>query len=580
MVKQVGFLEYASSIFFEKDQMKVKLLVSSKNVFPQLIRDKAGFVCIFPEPVVNETKEEKTLSYVGYRFPSNALGERQLVNLFRSSVYHLGAHALSSSFEDYEGWKKRKDARLTKFTISLLEDVKANLYISTRYPEKLPDLAFANVLAFKRLRQMSKILNPATRAMTSLLVGANIGSVLDGLKKEQNIVTRLAELLTGYERESLESMKDTRPDLRDERLKLADAIYNGISDVGTIIETPFLPHTDELGTCSLFPSPFFVDSDVTQDPAFGKCLQFLSGSSVAPKDMHQANDKVAEAEAIQVFDSWQHQKEKEKRIISRYNSLLSLTSFKSVVIPEQDYTEFLRINARCKSETHRLIESLLVARDALDEDPRKNYGVLDLQEIIQVIASKSPRMDVFMLDENLSKSYSWIILLDVSKSMKCIMDFALEILLAMAEVSNQILLDPTSWAVYAFSDRFYVIKDPKERYNARVKSRIGGLKFEGFTYLPDALKLAGQIIKARSENMRLITVISDGWPYGYSDMDATLAETLDNLAKRSVSVIGIGTKSRKMEAVFKPYVTVYDLRDLTKKFSNLYFEASRIAAET
>lgn len=576
----MGFLEYASSIFFEKDQMKVKLLVSSKNVFPQLLRDKAGFVCIFPEPIINETKEEKTLSYVGYRFPSSPLGKRQLVNLFRSSVYHLGAHALSSSFEDYEEWKKRKDARLARFTISLLEDMKANLYISARYPDKLPDLAFANVLGLKRLRRMGKILNPATRAMTSLLMNVNTGLVLDDLKKEQNIVTRLIELLTEFARESLQSMKDQKPDLKAEGLRLADAIYDGISNAGTIIEAPFLPHTDELGVCSIFPSPFFVDSDVTQDDAFSRCLQFLSGISAAPKDVHQANDKVAEAEAIQVFDSWQHQKEKEKRMIGRYNNLLPLTSFKSVEIPEQDYTEFLRINARCKSETRRLIESLLVARDALDEDPRKNYGVLDLQEIIQVIASKSPRMDVFMLDENLSKSYAWIILLDVSKSMKCIMDFALEILLTMAEVSNQILLDPTSWGVYAFNDRFYVIKDPKERYNARVKSRIGGLKFEGFTYLPDALKLAGQIIKARSENMRLITVISDGWPYGYSDMDATLAETLDNLAKRSVSVVGIGTKSRKMEAVFKPYVTVYDLRDLTRKFSNLYFEASRIAAES
>jgi hypothetical protein len=98
--------------------------------------------------------------------------------------------------------------------------------------------------------------------------------------------------------------------------------------------------------------------------------------------------------------------------------------------------------------------------------------------------------------------------------------------------------------------------------------------------MPDALRIAGHIIRARNENMRLITIISDGWPYGYEDIDVELRKTLTTLNGGNISVVGVGAKSRRMEFFFKSNCPVYTLRDLTKRFSNLYFEASRIAAES
>ena len=98
--------------------------------------------------------------------------------------------------------------------------------------------------------------------------------------------------------------------------------------------------------------------------------------------------------------------------------------------------------------------------------------------------------------------------------------------------------------------------------------------------MPDALKVAGQIIKERNENLRLIAIISDGWPFGYSDVEDALSEVVDTLQKRNITVIGIGAKSRRMGFFFKNHCTVYTLRDLKKKFSNLYMNASRTAVET
>jgi len=577
----VGFKEYGLSISFEKDQMKTKLLTSPKIQFPQFLRDEAGFVSILPEPTVKENEDgEKTISLMGYYFPSDAQGKRQLTRLFRASVFHLSAHVLSSNLGDYEEWRKRKNPRLAKFTTSIIEDVKADAYISTQYPDKLIDVAFANTLALKRLHKIDKLVNPATRVMAGLLMRINTGFMKVEPKNERRIITHLAELLCEFKEKAAKSFKGENVKLKDDELRVADEINSMIENTGPITEVPFLPHAEELGVCSIFSRSYFVDSEITLGKDFQKCLEFLGGTFPSSERTEKKGRKTAEAEALQVFDSWKRQREKTQKIIAKYEKLLPSTRFKSVGIPEQDYTEFLRVKSECKSEAHRIISSLLVGRDALDEDPRKMYGVLDLQEVIQVIASKSPRMDVFKLDENLGKSYAWAVVLDASRSMKCIKDLALKFFVMLIESANQLLLDPTSWSAYAFNDRLLVIKDTKEQYNARVKSRIGGIKFDGFTYMPDALEVAGQIIKARTENLRLITIISDGWPYGYPNINVALNETIETLQGGNIVVIGIGAKSHRMESFFNNHCTAYTLRDLTKKFSNLYLKRSRIAVET
>jgi nitric oxide reductase activation protein len=217
----------------------------------------------------------------------------------------------------------------------------------------------------------------------------------------------------------------------------------------------------------------------------------------------------------------------------------------------------------------------MVAFDALDEDPRKMYGILDLQDIIQVTASRSPRLDVFMREENLSKSYAWSILIDASRSMRTISDDVRNLSICLANTANELLIDQASWGIYAFNDRFLILKDLTERYSPKIKARIGGLKFEGRTYMPDAIQLAGELLKKRAENLRLVTILSDGWPYGYSNITAALAETLKFLEKAGIVVIGVGVKTNKMENFFRVNCNVKNMRELTKKFSNLYLEAGR-----
>jgi len=533
----VGFLEHAQSLFLEKDRLRTKLLISPKSIFPRLIGDKNGFVNVLPEPKTRESEDgRKTISLMGYCFPYDAQGKMQLGVLFRAAVLHLGVHNVCFRFEDYQEWRKNKDPRLARFTISIIEDAKAYAYVLMHHPNKL--------------------------------------------RNEREVIIHLAQLLSQFKEKVFTSFRDGNMPLIDEELRVAQEIYCNVEDTGPIVETPFLPYTEELGKCSIFSPFYFVDSDVAIGNYFRQCLKYLGGSFSSFNNEEQAWKKMAEIEGNQVINSWEHRKERTEKMIAKYKKIIEHTKFKSVEVPQLNYTEFLRSKSRCKSEAHRLIESLLVARDAIDEDPRKMYGVLDLQEVVQVIASKSPRMDVFMLDENISKSYAWIILLDASRSMKHIMDFAVELFVMAAEAANQLLLDPTSWGMYAFNSHFLVIKDPKERYNIRVKSRIGGIEFEGSTYIPDALETAGKIIKTRNENLRLIMVITDGWPSGYNDINPALSKTMESLERANIAVLGIGAKSQQIGSCFKKNCAVYTLRDMKKKFSNVYLGASRIAVES
>ena len=129
--------------------------------------------------------------------------------------------------------------------------------------------------------------------------------------------------------------------------------------------------------------------------------------------------------------------------------------------------------------------------------------------------------------------------------------------IAVAEAARELMTDPTSWTFFAFSDKLYVLKDSTEPYSKRVRARIGGLRFEGLTYIPDAIQMAGKMLAKRFEEQRCLIVISDGWPYGYANMPMALKECVDDLVKKGVIVIGIGVETDRMGNFFHLHSSVY-----------------------
>jgi nitric oxide reductase activation protein len=227
----------------------------------------------------------------------------------------------------------------------------------------------------------------------------------------------------------------------------------------------------------------------------------------------------------------------------------------------------------------RLLNKLSIAKDALDEDAGKLYGEMDLPAVVQMMTSGTPRLDVFKRNEYLKSSYAWSLLFDASASMKVKGEYGRALAICVAEAAKELLKDPASWSFYAFSDQLYVLKDANEAYSRRVRARIGGLKFGGLTYMPDAIQVAGETLAKRFDDQKFLIVMSDGWPYGYKGIPMALSQTVMDLERKGVLVIGIGIETGRMENFFRRSATVYEQKDLVKKFANLYIRMSEAALE-
>jgi cobalamin biosynthesis protein CobT len=279
-------------------------------------------------------------------------------------------------------------------------------------------------------------------------------------------------------------------------------------------------------------------------------------------------------ECLQAFSSTIVQREKDDKILKRLRARIKETHFKSFEMPPEDYSAYLRVREMIGGTTRRLLNNIIAASNFEFEDSQKMYGVLDLADAIQVIASKTPRNDIFQLDEIMKQSFSIVILLDVSRSMGISPQENRARAICIAEAAKDVIPDSNAWAFYAFSDRLYVIKDASESYSRRVRSRIGGVPFEGTTYMPDAMSAAAQFFRGSSEEQRIMFILSDGYPYGYTG----IREELDNLKRvyegLGLIMIGIGFDTEKMKELFTYNASVYSQKDLVKKVGDIFLSAS------
>jgi len=573
----MGFLEYARGLSFEKDALKARIRVNPTFQRPTLTRSEAGFDVNLPAPTV---LEQGGILFLGWEFPSDSSGKARVGRLFRASVFHLTAHTVMP-FTDQKTFSSGQESlKVEVFSASLANDVYVNAYISAQHPDKLPDLAFANSLAFARMKPVERIFNPSTRIMAALLSKVHIGTVKGTLNaEEESTVTSLTTRLSMLGKDILTSFSGKEIKIEETLADVSDYMIQGIESNGPILETPSLPYTEQHGKSTIF-SETEDPSEAEIETIFKKSLE-SSGGMVQPESTVDSHwKKESDAEACQAFDTYMNQKAREQRILEKLKENDAWTAFKSVEFPEEDVTNFFRARTLLSGGSRRLLDSLRVAQDALDEDPGKEMGQLDLSAVIQVLASKKPATDVFMKDEYLSKSFAWTILLDVSESMGIKSEFARAVAICIAEATKELLMDSGSWTYFAFSDRFYVLKDSSEAYSNRIRARIGGLRFGGLTLMPEAIQFAGNVLTKRFDEQRFLIVISDGWPYGYENIDAKLSKTINALQKKGVIVIGVGVETDKMKDFFKLSSVILDAKDLIKDFARLYVNASTTALET
>ncbi len=153
----MGFIDYAWTVSFQKDNTKVRLLQDANLEQPTFAPDNYGFTIKLPTVRFLETKQ---ISFLGQVFPYNMEGKHRVGRLFRAAVLHLTTHTLTQLPKEIM-FPAEADSLLQAYCKALARDTYANAYLQAWYPDRFVDLAYANTCFYqKSSRQTAFSLRP------------------------------------------------------------------------------------------------------------------------------------------------------------------------------------------------------------------------------------------------------------------------------------------------------------------------------------------------------------------------------------------------------------------------------------
>ena len=561
----MNFFDFAWSIvpqISKKTHNELKIVLHDELKYPYLGKDSRGLVLHLIKP---KKLDKNHVFFQGLKFNLQDPVHKKIIwYTFKASVYHLSMHAHLSNFSIYAKWARGKQLNLATYVLSLLEDAIISKNLKQSFHWMLPEIAYANAFSFLRMKDAKELPNDASRIMVSTLLSFNVGKVKGDVSDE---IKTDVEAITSILRKI-----GSNPTI-DERIDAANKIYETIAVYGEAFEVPSLLYTESHGTNDLFYEQRIPkDEEIYQH--LTEALRVANPEIDNEAQLKTIMQSLKESEAQQVLTAWQESEASRLKILKDYAMLGKDTLFEDFEFPSEDYAEFLRRRELLSSPIRRVLHMLRLLKNVSGEDFRQESGFVDLQEAIQVIASKSQRTDIFTREELQTREDTWSILIDASQSLNMFKGEVRGIALCLAEVARMLILNQNSWGMYAFNNKFYVVKDFSEKFDSKVKARIGGLIHGGFTYLPDAVLLAAQALTKRIEEARVLVIVSDFFPTGYGDAEEKLKENIKKVERMGVGVIGIGVNSRAVRQYTRVNCVVESPYDLMKKFTKAFLEYS------
>jgi hypothetical protein len=222
--------------------------------------------------------------------------------------------------------------------------------------------------------------------------------------------------------------------------------------------------------------------------------------------------------------------------------------------------------------------------DDLDTDGLVEY-------VVDRRARVAPSGRVYIKRDKKDRDVTTAFLVDMSSSTdrkidgrKRIIDIEKEALLLMCEALEAIR---DEYAIYGFSGsgrddcQFYVVKEIGERYDDRVKSRIGGIYGRQKTRMGPALRHATKRLMGVDSNVKLMILLTDGKPYDsdtYQDNQYAQEDTKMALREARREKIHLFCVTVDREAAdYLPhmysdanFVIIDDVRTLPQRLPQLY----------
>jgi len=564
-VRKLNFFDFAWSTTLQvtnKPYSEIKIILHDDLRYPYLGKDEKGYVLHLIKP---KRLDNTHVAFQGLKFNlQNPTHKKIIWYLFKASVYHLSLHTLLSDFSVYSKWARGKQLNLATFVISLVEDAIINKNLKNFYEWMIPETVYANVISYLRMRNAEELSNDVSRIMASTLLSYNLGKVKGEVKNDLRIdVEAITSML----------QKIGEKPTADEKIDYATKIYDALSVYGQTFEVPSMLYTESHGTNDMFYNQRIPEEGEIQ-ALLTETLKTVRPEFANEQKLNAALQTLGGNDAHRALTGWLEREKTQLKILKEYIENGKNTQFEDFTFPMEDYAEFQRRREVLGSPIRRILHQLRLLKNISGEDFKQESGFVDLQEAIQVIASKSQRTDIFVREELQTREDTWSILIDASQSLNMFKGEVRGIALCLAEVAKLLILNQNSWGMYAFNNKFYIIKDFTEKYDARVRARIGGLTHGGFTYLPDAILLAAQALKGKLEEAKVLVVVSDFFPAGYEDAEEKLRENIKKVERMGVGIIGIGVNSSAVKRYIRTSCVVEDPYDLIKKFTKAFIEFS------
>jgi len=557
----------------------LKVLISEKFGFPSITRDTHGSVLLIPKPL----KKKKGFLLNGIIFENNELGRGLLARMLMSSVEHLSVHAIVSDFSLYNNWLQGKDLNVAGFVIDLLEDVCVNSYVKLGLRGLLQDFALSNAVSYSTITNPEKINSTQALVQSALLSYLIAGRYRYLLP--QNIrsdVLSILKKLHAFEKLLLQKCKSSgrkswySDDVNAMKIELAESIYKNLAKHGVTKQTIYLPYTDSHQEAQRVNQELMLDIGIIKE-IMVNTYKTLGLELAGERSIQTMLHNILQGDTSNVLYDMAIERAWKERLVKQYAKLVKSTEFDDFVFPEEDYAEYSRMYSRYAVSIRKIIDQVRMTNNQLDSSPYQQVGQIDIQEVIQTIASKkTSNYNMFIRDDYQTKSEAWAILLDMSSSLRHFSATTQEMALCLGEIAKGVMAGEGNWGMYAFSNRFVVIKDIQEEYNTNVKARIGGHKTNGgLSYIPDALQLGAQIVASAGREHNFLFVISDGLPSGYPGIEASLDNTMKKLMQEGITVVSVRVESNELPKYLRSTALKVDsVNDLMAKFTRTYLELS------
>lgn len=497
------------------------------------------------------------------------------LKVFKASVSHTATHLLfRDARRDLQEELRQGKGSLGSTVATIFEDMWVDRYVMERFPDLGRDVAYANAIAFLRMNPLGDFRGEEDKAVSALtglsLIGLVKGNpptnLMDSLRKIYPLFQRLGEY-----HELIEAVKEACETLGSPglvqwpRLSLSAPHRDG-EEVSR-----FFSYIFRRGEAVAVDSSEITKLDIKSVDDALKVVSAKMGWNISrtlpsPMDLEETNT---------VFSGEKKREAFKERTVRRWETDLKKTRFASVQMPVEDYGEYLVTREKLSRYIKRIILALKPIPVAYREK-RAESGFPNMIEAIQVIASRARRSDVFFRREKDFHTASWAILIDNSQSLRGYESSIKEIAVCLAEAACN-LLPELSWALYAFDDSFYIIKDFDEAYAKTVKARIGGLTAGGATYMADAVRLASRKLLMRSNPLKVIMLVTDGEPHGYVGI---MRETRRAIREANMSGIKLAALfpglhvPLEIRRDFRYYVIAKDMQHLLNSFIEMYFAIS------